>query len=309
MAVNFYELIGAGGLPSGREAFERMIVQLVRTKHPVMGVAANPGDWGIDAYSGDLDGVISVWQAKFFIEGFAKAEQQQVRDSFRSALSAAEEHGHRVTTWTLCVPVEPDAPTAKWWSGWKSRMGRETGVTLDLWSQSTLEPMLLSPDAQHVLDAYFPASSAAHAHSPVELRALPRTTTYDRALFVRQLEEAGIAEHASAKRAFFNFDLLARAVADKAVPEEERTLETIQAEAHALWEARFGGSTFDAESGICPELHSSVLGAIETLHHASAQTRPRMSVVHRFGGMHHLVESGDAGWVRHFRRIVEEHGV
>jgi hypothetical protein len=56
-----------------------------------------------------------------------------------------------------------------------------------------------------------------------------------------------------------------------------------------------------------PGLHGEVLRAIEDLHNHTTPTQPPLSVVHRFGGMHHIVDDGDAGWVAHFRRVAVEH--
>lgn len=68
--IELHQLIGPGGKEGARELFEKLIRQLVGLRYPgVSRVTANPGDWGIDTFVGELDGVISVWQSKFFIDG------------------------------------------------------------------------------------------------------------------------------------------------------------------------------------------------------------------------------------------------
>jgi len=305
--VNFYELIGAGGLDEGRAVFESMIIQLVRVKHPALGVAANPGDWGIDAFVGELDSTVAIWQSKYFIQGFAKDQQDQVRESFRAAEKAAKDHNYTIDAWTLCVPVDPDAPTAKWWEGWRKREQRRTGIAISMWSASALEQLLIAPESASVFRHYFPKSAGALAQGTVRLLDLPDETRYDESLFIRQLIEAGISEHRSAKREFFNYEVLSREVADKAVDAELATLTTAQAEAHALWEARFVNAEPEEGTGRLPGFHGAVLQAIEDLHNHAQPTQPQLSVVHRFGGMHRIVDDGDAGWVAHFRRVAAEH--
>ncbi|HEU4976300.1 MAG TPA: hypothetical protein VFT50_14505 [Baekduia sp.] len=307
MPVNFYELIGGGGLDEGRAVFEKLIVQVVRLKYPAIGITARPGDWGIDAMVGELDGTVSIWQSKYFIEGFAADQQQQVRESFKAARKAAEDYGHSIEAWTLCVPVEPDAPTLKWWQGWRKRQQRDTGVLIDLWSASTLEAMLLAPEAAAVFRRYFPKSAASLAPTSATLVDLPDDDRYDEALFIRQLREAGIAEHRSAKREFFNYEVLGREVADKAIDAEVEVLKSVQVEAHALWETRFVNAAEAVEHGRLPGLHGDVMRAIEDLHNHASHTHPPLSVVHRFGGMHRIVEDGEAGWVAHFRAVAKEH--
>jgi hypothetical protein len=306
-SINFFALIGDGGKAGARDTFERLIVQLVRLQHRTMRIEANPGDWGIDALVGELDGgTVAVWQAKFFIEGAGEAQQSQIRDSFEAALTAAKREGHTLEAWTLCIPVSFDAPAAKWWSGWNRRMKAKHDVRIELWDDTELEALLLTPDAVNVRQAYFQTPAAPVPSPPV--KPVPVGTTYDEMLFMKQLRAANVAEVESAKRQFFNADLLAREVADKQVPEHTQALETTQGEAHALWETRFNAACAVVPGDPrLPGLHGQVMVAIEQHHNAYPSTALPMNVVHRLGSMHQVVENGDAGWVRHFRTIAEDH--
>ena len=80
------------------EDFEQMLALLVQASEPAARlIAANPGDWGIDVVVGELDGgQVAVFQAKYFYPIVETGHHQQVRDSFKAALTAAAEHGHRV---------------------------------------------------------------------------------------------------------------------------------------------------------------------------------------------------------------------
>jgi hypothetical protein len=306
-SINFYALIGDGGKAGAREVFERLVVQLVRLQHRTMRIKANPGDWGIDALVGELDGgTVAVWQAKFFIDGAGQGQQGQIRESFEAAIAAAEKEGHTLGAWTLCMPVSFDAPTAKWWSSWRRRMKTKHGVRIELWDDTELEALLLTPDATHVRDAYFHTPAVSLPCPPV--KALPAGITYDEMLFMKQLRAASVAEVESAKHQFFNADLLAREVADKRVPEHMEALETTQGEAHALWENRFNAACAQQPADpTLPGLHSQVMVAIEQHHNAHPPNALPMNVVHRLGSMHQVVENGEAGWVREFRSIAEGH--
>lgn len=90
-----------GGPAGARDAFERLVADIVGIIHPdVREVQANPGDWGIDAYVGDLgkDGEVHIWQSKYFIDGFAKTQQGDVRESYKSAQKAARDHGYKIAS-------------------------------------------------------------------------------------------------------------------------------------------------------------------------------------------------------------------
>jgi hypothetical protein len=138
-----------------------------------------------------------------------------------------------------------------------------------------------------------------------EILPLPAEHGYDDALFIRQLEAADLSENESAKRQFFNYEALARDVADKADPTEVKTLQTVEAEVHAIWETRFNAAGMDPDTGKDPTLHMIVMEAIRSHYATSAPTLPPMSPVHRFGSLHQVVENGEAGWVAHFRKIAE----
>jgi hypothetical protein len=116
--ISFHQLIGPGGKEGARETFERLIAQLVGLKYKVVKrVEAHPGDWGLDVVVGEIDDVLSVWQAKFFIDGVGDVQKSQIRKSFRQVMAKAAEAGSKVDVWTLCIPVDLDAHALKWWTG------------------------------------------------------------------------------------------------------------------------------------------------------------------------------------------------
>lgn len=304
--INFRELIGQGDVEGARKTFEALIVQLAYQKHQAVGVLARPGDWGIDAFAGRLDGEIAIWQAKFFLDAVDKSQRAQIRESLASALKAANERDHQVRAWTLCLPVDLDPEAQRWWETWKRKKEREHDLVIELWGATELEAMLLLPDAAHLARHFFPSSmGASPTQLPAKVLPLPTDHGYDDALFVRQLVEADITENESAKRQFFNYEALARDVADKADPTELQTLETLEAEIHAIWETRFAGASMDSETGKDHDFHSGVMEAIRSHFSADPKSLPPMSVVHHFGTMHRVVENGEAGWVSHFRKIAE----
>jgi hypothetical protein len=308
VSINFHELIGDGGLDGARERFERLIVAIAFVKHRAMSVAAKPGDWGIDAFAGQLDGVIAIWQAKYFIEGVGENQVKQIRSSFKSALKAAEEHDHEIGAWTLCIPVDLDPETLVWWEGWKRRQEKQTGVVIDLWARTQLEALLLKPDCLHLARFFFPGSTGGGmpTASP-ETLALPGDHDYDEALFVKQLEASEIVETQAAKQQFFNYEALARDVADKGDESEKNSLTTVEAEVRAIWETEFGAADHDPDTGVDKKIVAKVMAEIRANHASSPMTLPPMGFVHHMGTMHRVVENGDAGWVAHFRAIAEEY--
>jgi hypothetical protein len=302
--INFHELIGDGGEDGARKKFEQLITQLAYARHRALGVLARPGDWGIDAFVGKFDGMVAVWQAKFFLQGIEDSQKAQIRESFAAAIAAAEREGYHLEAWTLAFPSTFGPDGWKWWEGWKGRQEKKHGLVIQPWTDTVLESMLLTPDAVNVARNFFPNSvPGGPTETVAEVLPLPDEHNYDRALFVRQLEAAEILENESAKQQFFNYEALARDVADKADPTEIKTLQALEAEVRAIWETRFNAANLDPSTGQDPQLHMGVMEAIRSHYASATATLPPMSTVHRWGTMHRVVENGDAGWVGHFRDI------
>ncbi len=145
---------GQAGAPAD---FEQMLGLLVGVTTGLKSslVFANPGDWGIDVLVGDLNGRITAWQAKYFVNGVGRSQQQQIRDSFATVIAKAAEHGYTLERWVLCVPASMDTRTTQWWQAWKAEQELATGVIVDLWDETTLRELLLRPEAEGVRRHYY----------------------------------------------------------------------------------------------------------------------------------------------------------
>ncbi len=307
--ISFHQLIGAGGKDGARETFERLTAQLVRLQYQaVKRVEANPGDWGLDVVVGEIDGVLSVWQAKFFIDGVGDVQKWQIRESFGQVMAKAEEEGFEVDVWTLCIPVDLDPDALKWWTGWKRRQEKAHGVRIELWDRTALEAVLLAPDGASIRAGFFPRL-APTGTPPPQVHELPDDVSYDDMLFIKQLQTARILELESAKQQFFNAEALGREVADKRVAEHMEALQSERADLLSIWEDRYNAACGerDDSDGLLPDLHPDVMEAIERRHDSGRVEVLPMHLVHRKGAMHQVVEHGRAGWVRDFRGVVEAH--
>jgi hypothetical protein len=307
--INFAAHLVRANAHGAREDFEEMIGQLVPAVRPGVArtVAANPGDWGIDVFVGDLAGLVTVWQSKYFFPVVSRAHQGQIRESFKSATEHAGNKGFKLEQWILCVPASMDAPTTQWWDGWKRKQERATGVVIELWDETELRRLLISPDAEHVRRHYYgPPGQATGRGTLVVGLADEEADRLESALFVRQLREAGHVEVVASKEQFFNAELMAREIADKGVPTEVAALSSAEAVIHGLWEERFNDTCQACEGQRLPGLHSSVMGDIRAQHATLAAGLPG-GPVHTCGLMHRIVDNRRAGWVRHWRQVADDH--
>ncbi len=305
--INFAAHQVRAGVQGAREDFESMISQLVRAIRPgVRMIAANPGDWGIDVLVGDLGGAIAVWQSKYFVPEVEKSHQQQIRESFDSVCKNAEEQGCKLHNWTLCVPSSMDGPTAKWWDTWKKRKQREKNLIIELWDETELRGLLISPDADNVRRHFYEPMQSPIIPSPRALVDLcpGEAERLDTTLFVRQLQKAGHSELTAAKHQFFNAEILAREVVDKGVAAELAALSSVDAAVHGVWEDRFNDACLEHEKDRLPGLHRSVMDEIRSKHSNLTEGLP-CSPAHSCGLMHRVVDDRRAGWVRSWREIAE----
>ncbi|WP_010204181.1 hypothetical protein [Salinibacterium sp. PAMC 21357] len=303
-----------GGSAGARDAFERLVADIVGIVHPdVREVQANPGDWGIDAYIGDLEagGKVHIWQSKYFIDGFATTQQGDVRKSYNSAQKAARDNGYQIASWTLCIPCELDGPMLTWWDGWKTRVSKADTLTVGLATQGWLRRRLQAQAATDVRNHYFSPLfplqlTAVEPEEPRGLEELPENNVYDDALFVRQMDEAGLPETFAAREAFFNAEILEREVTDKGIQLEVSALSTWRVRVSSTWSTAFNTACQMSTDRRFPKLYGEVLGIIETSHALEAASL-RAHVLHGVGLLHQTIDNGRAGWVRDWRDVANAH--
>jgi hypothetical protein len=142
------------GAPQDFEQMLALLVQRVEDGQASL-VWANPGDWGIDVLVGDLNGAVTIWQAKYFRRGIGRGQLRQIEESFESAMRAAAREGHRVARWVLCVPVSMDGQARQSFDEWRAASQRRTGVRIDLWDDNALRDRLLRPEAEDIRREYY----------------------------------------------------------------------------------------------------------------------------------------------------------
>lgn len=306
--VSFYShFVRTGSDDGARVDFQDMVTQLVAHIYPgVRSIRANPGDWGIDTFVGEIDsGYVTVWQSKYFINGVGNTQKAQIRESFKSAIKSAKEQGHTISQWVLCIPVSMDGPTTKWWDNWKRKNAKSSGIPIELWDETRLQQLLMTPEARNVRSTYYEIGQSTVSNPPV--LEPPDSEDYDTALFVRQLREAGHSEIDAAKREFFNAEIVARDVLDKGVPAEVRELGSADASVHSLWEHRFNTKCVSSEDDLLPGLHGEVMADVRA-ERDSLMPLVTTDLVHVCGMVHRVVEDRRAGWVRGWRSIADAEG-
>lgn len=307
-----------GSEDGGRVHFQRMLSALIAVEYrTATDIRPDPGDWGIDVMVGSLADSIMIWQSKYFHDKIGDSQKKQIRESFDSAMKHAKENGYRVDAWTLCVACELSAPEKKWWDNKVKEWTRaHPDVQFDLWDVPRLRRKLMSPDARAVWEEFYGPNKDAIAlqRSTGEvaepLRLAPRTETprYDEALFVKQMDVAGITELDAQRYAFFNADLLVRDVAARAVPAQIAAVDELDATLQSRWELAVADPATtphaDDYAGSARKLFASVMREAVS---AEAPNGLPLRPVHSSGLMHRIVDDSRAGWVHDWRDVAHEH--
>lgn len=136
--------------------FENMLAELIRATHGKAHLAfTSHGDWGVDVLKGDLNGVVTIWQAKYYLDEVKPDQLGKIKKSLESALRNAQEHGYRIDKWVLCLPTSFTPKMLKRWQGEVVPIGAKAGVEVDLWDETELRELLGKPEAAYVREAYY----------------------------------------------------------------------------------------------------------------------------------------------------------
>jgi hypothetical protein len=193
------------GLAGARAEFEEMVNQLVHVIHPdSRAVQADPGDWGLDAFAGDLNGTITVWQSKYF-EKIGASQFGQITESLNSVVKQSALHGFVFNRWILCTPCELGPSWAQRWQSLEQRFRNEYHVELEFWGRTALTERLRRPEAWHLRYSYYggePPPRSASSRPPYATQKPPRGLSdpwkigdllqvRDRLYVLRQVFQAG----------------------------------------------------------------------------------------------------------------------
>jgi hypothetical protein len=309
MSFSHHALIhAAGGEEEARARFERMVGACVRLQHPtVRNLRSAPGDWGIDAFVGELDGRISVWQAKFFITEIGDAQKRQIRESFAQLMIKASEEKFVVEFWTLCIPILMSPEEAKWFDGWrKRRKNTHAGLTIpEPWDRDKLSSLLYSPEGAAARSEFLGISISPPLREVVDP---PAELDFEEMLFIKQLRAAGMVALTAPKREFFNAEVLAREVQEKAIPEELNELVAERVDVHSIWSVAFNGAcSADPLAQNLTGIYERVMDELRATHAHRDPPPLGMRPVHRLGTMHQVVDDGEAGWRRDYLEIAKAH--
>ncbi|WP_221285942.1 hypothetical protein [Prescottella equi] len=302
----------AGSDGAARANFQLLVTDLVMVQFPDATTVEGAGgrDWGIDTIAGELSGGdVRLWQSKFIMMWQDKSPRSQIYTSYKSAKTKAVENGYALKYWTLVVPCILAPKELQWFSTWKQKRLAEDNVAVDLWDGPRLRHLLQQIDAESIARRYFahlfPAPVVPTKAKRPRVAYLDDPTTYDGALFVRQLHEAGRMETDVASAQFYATDALFRDFANKGDDDAVTAILELEMDVREIWENRFNQQVpFATGTGLIPEMIDEVIGKAGE---CADPDGVELSRAHKKGTVHRIVEKRWAGWVKHWRGIAADH--
>ncbi len=119
-------------IEGARARFEEICTSLLRKKfigYHVKSPRVSAGDGGIDVFVGELGiSPVRVYQCKFFLDGIAASQKQQIKASFQRVITAED---YKAFNWTLCLPIRLSKEEHLWWFKWKTEQEEQYHLDKD----------------------------------------------------------------------------------------------------------------------------------------------------------------------------------
>lgn len=293
-----------------REVFAQLVTMCVRSNYAgARAIRPNPGDDGVDTFVGEFGQDVKVWQAKYFCDGLGDSQQKQIRASFKTCMSSS--FAPRVKLWTLCVPCDLSIDEEKWWQMWRAKAARKHPVAIELWTRTHFTGFSRQKDLERAFSyallraGDFESADTAIAaivnSLPRRLERLPTDEAFRAAVFVRKLEAAGITQHRGARSAFYNFELLRKAIEEGGTVQEQEFLSDLQERIYDLWESAYNAQYPD---NLGRPLYAAVESEMKDQDAKRLASPLNVHLVHKKGGLHYWADICEAGLTADFKSVI-----
>jgi hypothetical protein len=305
----------AGSKEGARPLFQKLVLHLIKLKYGnARDIRPAPGDWGIDVLLGELtSGPCIIWQVKYFPDGIGKAQQQEIRDSFKQVLGKSQSENFNLNVWYLCVPCVLSGPETKWWEKWRREQMQLASIQIELMCNSDIESMLMATEAANIRSQFNLGNETSIFLQPIAERVIEelpgeKSLEYESSLFIKKLNLAGIDENDSARRQFFNAEIIKKEINGRGDPEEIKQLQSLYEKIRSMWAARFiAAKNSSAPVAETRKVYSDMLLAIERLDKDQLlSSKLQASFVHKQGFMQQLADDCAIGWSPDFHKLQEK---
>lgn len=314
MERDFRYLRDKYGEAGAREIFEKICSQLLyaingeKSHH----IQISQGDDGIDILVGDFSRPIENYQCKYFIDGIGDSQKQQIRESFQRAINS---QNYKMDKWILCIPTCMNAKEFKWWSTWKEREKKITGIDITLFDGGYLITQLkkydiyektFDDDVRQNLQEILNSLNAEKKRITEEIIVLLKESesVYNDMLFVKKLEMANITLVDMCKQHYFNAEYVEYVIRSKGDAEKIKLLENLKKKVLSFWETQYLRYQNDFDGN---ELLSRTYERIEDAdtQALSCSALPEISILAKKGMLHQWAEECSVGWLKDYKEKIK----
>lgn len=315
MERDFRYLRDKYGDDGARGIFEKICAQLLHAKYGenAHNIQVSQGDEGIDILVGDFNKPIENYQCKYFIDDIEDSQKQQIRESFKRAVTSKE---YKMSKWILCVPKCLTAKEFKWWSTWSASEKQKTGIDISLYDGSFLISQLKQYDIyeknfdedvreklQEILDCLNEEKKRITAEIIVLIKETDKDAFNDM-IFVKKLEMANIDLIDGCKQDYFNAEFVEYTIRSKGDAEKIKLLENLKVKILSFWETQYRRYQDDSDGNeLLSRTYERIEDADTTALNCSAL--PEVSLIAKKGMLHQWAEECSVGWLKDYKEKLE----
>lgn len=313
MERDFRYLRDKHGDAGARDVFEKICTQLFQSKFEnAYRVEVHQGDDGIDIFVGDFEKEIDVYQCKYFIEGIGESQQQQIRDSYKTAKKT---DNYKVKAWFLCLPCILTIEEHKWWSGWTTRTFNSDGIPITLYDGSYLIKELkkmglyetaFDEDIRNYLNQIleYMNSEKERIYNEIILNINDFSDIdYYSCIFIKKLESANITDNNSCKNEFFNAEIAKSAIESKGDDRDIKVYRQLKMKIYSIWETQY---RLYADENDGNNLLAQTYLRIEDNDTTTLKSLDEINLIAKKGILHQLADDCSIGWITEYLRKLEE---
>ena len=129
--IDFDQISGPKASKSAN--FAQLLGEVLAREYNTFSLDGAGGDKGIDAYTKDISGSLTIFQFKYFRGRIDPSRRAQISHSFKAAHT-----GHKMARWILCTPVDPTFKELRWL---ESLPGNDH-ILVEWWGETRLRSLI-----------------------------------------------------------------------------------------------------------------------------------------------------------------------
>jgi len=148
-----------------------------------------------------------------------------------------------------------------------------------------------------------PVLEVAHEFDLDEIYELDESSDYSDAVFLAKLESASIYDHEDCQEEFFNADIAKSSIESRGIPTELKSFTNLRYSLKSIWKTEHRSYTNENDGNA---LLKDVYKTVEQLSETTLKNELPLSLIVKKGVLHQLSDECKVGWVKNYKKRLEE---